>query len=140
MKLRITHGVGVLLALGALAVAGCGGGPKLGKVYGTVTLDGQPLPNAKVTFQPTFEGGSPSDAVTNENGEYVLKFLEGKEGALVGEHQVRISTYRQLSSTDPGGPGEVPERVPAKYNTETELTKEVTKGSQEISFALTGGL
>ena len=43
-----------IVAILCLTAAGCGGDklPPLGKVTGTITLDGEPLPNARVTFIP----------------------------------------------------------------------------------------
>lgn len=113
-----------------------GGGPKLGKVAGTIKLDGEPLPGATVEFQPIAAEGSPSTAVTGTDGRYELMFLAGKPGAMVGKHKVRITTYQQLSSQDPGGPGEVPEKLPPQYNSETTLEKEVNSGRNTIDFDL----
>lgn len=60
-------------------------------------------------------------------------------GAMIGEHKVRITSYRQERSPD-GVITEVPERVPSKYNAQTELTETVEEGSQEINFPLEGAL
>ena len=47
-----------VLMIGSVCV-GCGdGGPPLGKVQGTVTMDGNPLPSALVTFMPEKSKGS----------------------------------------------------------------------------------
>ena len=94
---------------GALALSGCGeDGPELGRVEGTVTMDGKPLPNASVVFVP--ENGRPAGATTDAQGKYVLNFTAGREGALLGKNTVRISTSRgnggqvQLDVCD-NGPG-----------------------------------
>ena len=120
-----------------LASAGCGGGgdSNVGKVSGTVTLDGQPLPNALVTFTPKV-GGSPSYGRTDESGEYELSYTRDQQGAVIGEHTVTITTY------DAGDPDEepplpaVPEKVPTKYNLQTTLTEKVDAGSNTIDFEL----
>jgi hypothetical protein len=81
--------------MGAAAsnLSGCGaGGPELGEVEGTVTLDGQPLPYATVEFLP--EGGRPSIGRTDPNGHYELRFTETRKGALVGTHVVTVTTER----------------------------------------------
>jgi hypothetical protein len=127
-----------ILAVCLVAVYGrdAGSGPKLGKVSGTVKLDGDPLPDATIEFQPMAAEGSPSTAVTGSDGSYELMFLAGKPGAMVGKHIVRITTYRQLSSEDPRGPGEIPEKLPPQYNSESTLEKEVKSGRNTIDFEL----
>ncbi len=127
-----------ILAVCLMAIYGRdeGSGPKLGRVSGTVKLGGDPLPDATIEFQPMAAEGSPSTAVTGRDGSYKLMFLPGKPGAMVGKHTVRITTYRQLSSEDPGGPGEIPEKLPPEYNDETTLEKEVNSGRNTIDFDL----
>ncbi|MFH1267628.1 MAG: carboxypeptidase regulatory-like domain-containing protein [Planctomycetota bacterium] len=124
------------LCVSSLAAGCADGGPKLGQVSGTVTLDGQPLAPAKVEFQPQEAGGSPSYGTTDESGRYELTFSLDRPGAMIGKHLVRITTYRQLSSQDPGGPGELPERVPPKYNANSELIREVESGHNSFDFQL----
>ncbi len=128
-----------VVCLALLPAAGCSdSGPALGTVSGTVTLDGNPLPNAEVEFQPVAEG-SPSYGTTDENGHYELAYGVGKPGAMVGKHEVRISTYRQDAADDEGlSPAiEYPELLPPKYNEESELTREVKSGSNEgVDFDL----
>ena len=86
-------------ALVAVA-AGCGG-EKLAPVSGVVTLDGAPLADASVTFQPVAQGGidagSGSYAKTDAEGRYTLRTVTGdRRGAVVGKHVVRISQYEQI--------------------------------------------
>ncbi len=126
----------IKLVAGILTLALCLGCqtdiPDIGYVEGTVTLDGSPLPNAIVTFQP--EHARPSYGRTDENGWYELVYTDGNEGAILGKHRVSISTK------DSGNPDEgiepSPEKVPAKYNTRTELTAEVTPGNNKCDFPL----
>ena len=131
-------GVPVVVMLAAFSlVAGClSRGPAVGRVEGTVTLDGIPLGGAKVIFTPV-EGGRSSMAVTDGSGRYELEFGPGMKGALVGKHKVSISTF-EAGETDDSGKlvGHVPERVPAKYNRDSILTAEVKAGSQVIDFKL----
>ncbi|WP_347244323.1 carboxypeptidase-like regulatory domain-containing protein [Thermogutta sp.] len=129
----------VFLLFAALAsFSGCGrGGPALGQVEGTVTLDGVPLPGARVIFSPV-DGGRSSMAVTDGSGHYELEFAAGSKGAVVGKHKVTISTFEAGEKDDSGQlVGFVPERVPAKYNTNTTLEVEVKRGHQVIDFPLT---
>ncbi len=120
-----------------LLAVGCGGGgggdqPDIGRVTGTVTLDGQPLPDATVMFQP--DEGRASIGTTDAAGHYSLKYLENVNGAAVGHHKVMIRTEI------PGNDGEPPvakEKLPAKYHDATELTADVKTGSNEKNFELT---
>jgi len=122
----------VLAGLVGLFVAGCGS--KVASVKGKVTMDGQPLKNATVEFQPE-DNSRPSRGVTDESGYYRLKHTMRENGALIGSHKVRISTGSE-SDGQRGKPTIVPEIVPAKYNVKSELVKEVKSGSNEINFDL----
>lgn len=119
------------------ATTGCGpSGPELGRVEGTVTLDGKPLTGARVCFYPE-AGGRTAEAVTDQQGHYVLSYTREGTGAVAGVNKVSISTYEEPVSLDDGTKqGGVPEKVPAKYNTQSTLTREVKTGRQTIDFAL----
>jgi hypothetical protein len=124
--------------MGALLL-GCGGPDNVGGVSGKVTLDGQPLPDARVTFSPTKEGGSSALGKTDSSGYYSLKYNAGYSGAELGENQVTISTYDAGNpDADPPQPA-VPEKVPVKYNAKTELKVEVKPGSNTFDFPLEAG-
>ncbi|MBY0525770.1 MAG: DUF4198 domain-containing protein [Gemmataceae bacterium] len=129
-------------ALVLLGVVGCGG-TKYAPVSGRVTLDGQPLTDAVVIFQPIGDprdpGGPGSAAKTNANGEYTLKVVGpgDRAGALVGKHQVRISTRTSSASPSDESANQTPERVPAKY-VRDPLTFEVpAEGTGTAHFDLT---
>lgn len=128
--------VGVVAAGWAVCVlflAGCGdSGPERGQVTGTVTLDGQPLGGATVEFQP--REGAPSYGETDAQGRYQLGYTPEKPGAVVGEHTVRITTYRVKGP--PGSQEEVPERVPPEYNAESTVTREVKPGKNVFDFPI----
>jgi len=90
----------VVVAAVCLLACGCGDGPKVAQVSGVVTLDGKPYPNAVVTFQP--QGGNTADGagmgstgLTDEQGRYSLTTIDGRGGAVVGKHRVRIQTRRE---------------------------------------------
>ena len=98
-----------------IAFAGCGGGGNFGEVEGTVTLDGNPLPNALIGFYP--EGGRASVGSTDSEGHYVLQYTGKQKGASVGSHKVTISTAIEevtadsYSEYDEPAPGEVREEI-----------------------------
>lgn len=111
--------------------AGCGGSaaddlPELGLVTGVVTLDGQPLSEAMITFEPT-TGGSFSSGTTDETGTYELLFNADHNGAVIGTHKVTIIKHD-------GEAG--PNIVPMKYNERTTLTAEISASENQKDFAL----
>ncbi len=138
----VLHFCCVLCAL--VSIAGCSGRPKTvaKKVSGTVTLGGQPLPNAMVTFAPT--NGTPSIGRTDAEGKYNLVWTQqGRriiEGAQIGDHIVMIRT---LEFGDPNAKPpkpEIPEKVPYKYRTEAgQLKATVKAGVNTIDFPLEAG-
>jgi hypothetical protein len=130
------------------AAAGCGGSAS-GPVSGRVTLNGQPLANARVSFQP-IEGdpfklppGSVGD--TDADGRYTLRVIggQGATGAVVGKHRVTISVISRPSTsteevlTKPSN--ESKGNVPARYNSEEGgLTFTVPLGGTDAAnFELT---
>jgi hypothetical protein len=90
-------GWGLLLVLSLLA-AGCGPSYKLAPVSGRVTLDGDPVPNVLVTFEPLAvkafnpNPGPNSSGVTDADGRYTLRTIDAdKPGAVVARHRVLIT-------------------------------------------------
>jgi hypothetical protein len=92
-------------------------------VTGTVTLDGQPLPNAEVMFVHV-DGGRPSTARTVDGGRYELLFKRGQPGAIVGPHTVRIWVSHEVVKNPP--------KIPARYDTQSELRREVKAGEDNV--------
>ena len=125
--------LGVLFLSSVVWSVGCGHGdrPPLGDVQGTVTLDGQPLARAKVTFRPV-AGGRTSYAFTDENGHYRLNFLRDIKGAIPGSHKVQI--YKAATDSEESREN----LVPARYNKESNLVCEVSKGQNTFDFDLKG--
>ncbi len=139
----------VLFSLAALL--GCSDGPqanygqlKLVDAYGTVTLDGKPLPKAVVTFDAV--DGQFSYGLTDSRGRFTLQIDSVKKGVTPGRKTVRISTSRKilgLNSSEESGGGEgasesepVKELVPAKYYKKSELTADVSASSKTFNFEL----
>ena len=94
----------VLVCLMA-AMLGCGDGEEYVPVGGTVSLNGEPLPDAKLIFEPIGDEsgiapGKPSYGRTDESGRYTLICPVAKEdGAAVGKHRVRIVTTKAAEYT-----------------------------------------
>ncbi len=121
-----------------IASVGCGGSglamPETGLVEGTVTMDGQPLPNVSIVFQPQDDPKArASMALSDEQGHYSLSYHADKQGALIGPHKVSVTT----PSDAPDPSGQAKEPIPAKYNSKSELVVEVQAGSNDIPLELT---
>lgn len=122
----------LILPLGSLVLLGCGRGD-LGLVNGRVTLNGEPLENAFVEFSPV-SIGSVATGRTDSDGEYFLMYSRTVKGAALGENVVRITTHDILDVDGREVP--VPEKVPAKYNANSELTVTVEQGRNQFDFDL----
>jgi hypothetical protein len=123
----------VLVAV-ALCGLSCGGdGADLGRVNGTVTLDGKAYPDAQVLFTP--EEGRPSTGITDSDGKYELTYIRATKGASVGTHTVRITTIPKTSS-DRGDDPPFKETIPEKYNVNTTLSEQVEQGKNTFDFPL----
>ncbi|QDV16738.1 hypothetical protein Pan153_13700 [Gimesia panareensis] len=109
--------------------------PELADVNGVITIDGAPLTNAKIIFEPQEATDNAlrraSSATTQQDGSYSLEYNEDASGASLGNHKVMI-----LKLTDnPEDAGK--QLVPPKYNDQSELTAEVKEGGNTINFDLT---
>lgn len=143
----------VLLAI-ALALLlpqlGCSDGedPRM-PVSGTVTLDGEPLADAKVTLMPK-DSRRVANAITDKTGRFesATTFTAG-DGALIGDHFVAITPKNpppmpgdEISSPGSPGPGKRAKYVapiPAKYGNPkgSGLEVSVARGADnDFSFDL----
>jgi hypothetical protein len=95
-------------------------------VFVSVTLDGQPLDGATVTFEPEpFLGTAIQGAsgTTDARGTVMLKTGD-KTGTHVGLYKVKVSKQ-----------GSGKETIPARYNTDTELGAEIAQDVPEVARA-----
>ncbi|MBA2113117.1 carboxypeptidase regulatory-like domain-containing protein [Bremerella alba] len=116
-----------MVAITLIGLVGCGSGSDVVPVSGTVTLDGDPLADALVSFYPQEEGKRFSTGTTDASGHYELVYTNDQNGAAIGKHIVKITTATVQGE---GGPARPPkEKLPAKYNDQSELTVDVTSSS-----------
>jgi hypothetical protein len=89
-----------MLGFGMAAVWGCSRGPAVQYVEGVVTLDGNPVEGAIVTFTPSGPGLGAA-GTTDASGIYRLNALTGRAGAgtLAGDYLVAV---RKWEYQDPG--------------------------------------
>jgi hypothetical protein len=122
--------VPLVLAGTVLGLAsGCGQGPKLVPVTGTVLYRGQPLAGATVVFVPRGEPSGPAllaTGLTDAEGRFSLRTHVGpavtREGAVPGGHRVTVSKF-----VPPGG------------MTEEEYQQKVAAAGQAV-YSATGSV
>lgn len=129
--------LGMLLVVGAAAMAGCGGDAyQLATVKGKILCNGQPavggmivldpIDDPKVTGRPTGEPGRASRAMVGEDGTFVLVIdargtEQATEGAIVGRHRVSFS---------------LPNTKPVAWNREDDWLPEDEKAKLKAEIAL----
>jgi hypothetical protein len=139
--------VSLALVLMAASLVGCGGrqGPERVVVSGTVTFNGKPIPNGKISFLPDQTSNAPMAVALIADGNFVAN---SHGGVPVGSHKVQIEAYHPISgpakpgvSLPPtaGVQGVGPQYLPARYNAQTELRISIEPGKRELtkSFDLT---
>ena len=126
-----------LLLLGSCA--GCGG-PHESYVTGTVTIDGTPLPNGTVMFQPVGQGPITASNIESD-GSFRVK-TGANQGLASGEYIVTVQALSDVPS-----PGMTVQQlakislVPLSYNDKrtSTLRYQVEPGSNRIDLQLTSG-
>jgi hypothetical protein len=119
-----------------VVLGGCGGDGKIAPVSGVVTLNGQPVADIAVSFQPIAGEGSNSPGpaafgVTGPDGRYTAKIMgEETRGASVGKNQVRFSAHAVPSDTSDEGLNKMKStvKIPARYWSESQLELDVPAG------------
>jgi hypothetical protein len=123
------------LCLGLLLFTyGCGSGrPALVKVSGKVTLDGQPLSDAQVAFQPITTDDDkfqrPSSAMTDASGQFVPQTYEEGDGLRVGKYRVAILKQELVSQIPTGMTMEQAQQLRLRYKWITPRAVSTPEGS-----------
>jgi hypothetical protein len=126
-------------ALLVVTALGCGQSSDLDKVIvrGTVTLDGQPIPNGELRFVPINGTRGSISGGPIKDGSYVA---QGRGGVPIGEHRVEIKAFRPAMKagqpTEPeGGPAE--QYLDKRYNDQSTLTAKIDAATETQDFQLT---
>lgn len=132
----------IAMLLMVLACLGCRQSNPLDlqAVSGAVTFEGKPLDQGSIQFVPQDEAAGLLSGALITAGKYSIP---QEKGLPPGKYTVRISSADQSASVPSGPPGmdsSVPakERIPVRYNSESQLAAEVTAGGDNtFDFALT---
>jgi hypothetical protein len=128
------------VAVGLVAPGCSGTGDDLPReaISGTVTLDGQPLSAGTIQFTPSGGGTTTGSAVSGGSPINAGKFSIDREvGLTPGKYRVTVNAAGAKGTSPAGQPPEPgrpnraerpTELIPAKYNAESTLSADVTKG------------
>lgn len=118
-----------VIAIGALALVGCGSGASLprGAVSGQVTVAGQPLAGGRVLFVPQAPTAGPTATARVINGRYELP---ESHGPIVGTHRVQVEADLPLgfaiddeaAFAARGIQALPPNPIPPAFNSQSQLT------------------
>jgi hypothetical protein len=94
-------------------------------VSGTVTYDGEPIPEGYIAFVPEGPGRGGGGQITN--GNYQVR-------AQAGKNRVEITASKKMPLPRDrtgmyGEKEEVRQYIPARYNTKTELKADITRSA-----------
>ncbi len=120
----------VLLA----CLAGCGS-DGLTEISGTVTFNGQPVEKGNISFLPA-DGKGPTAAATIAAGKYSVKIAPGQKKVAIEGY--KVLGQQHLRPNDPTSPkiDSLEEILPPRFNTQTELTREITGDESTYDFDL----
>ena len=120
------------LLLVTLLAAGCA--PAAVTLNGTVTVNGQPVEKGLIDFAP-LDKAPLSPPVPIVNGQYRIKLAPGKKQVSIS---APVVTDRRPEHNGPGAliVEITAESLPARYNSKTELTLEVTAATKSQDWEL----
>ena len=92
-----SHCVSTIVFAAILSFVGCNRGPEIVPVAGKITIDGQPLATGIITLYQS--GFRPATAKIESDGSFVFKTLKDRDGCLLGEHPITVSSNEVISGT-----------------------------------------
>jgi hypothetical protein len=79
---------------------------KLVPVEGIVTLDGEAVPGATVTFMPEGNEGRPATGLTDDDGVFRLTTYQSGDGAQRGNYRILVAKSAALAAPPAFEPGD----------------------------------
>jgi hypothetical protein len=126
----------IVLLLSLTPLVGCTPGTDA-SVSGKVTLDSLPLDDANISFVPLSDGQREAGWTTISKGVYSIP---ASSGLGTGKFRVEIRALRTVGETanrnDPSLMN-AKEIIPNRYNSKSELVKEIKAGENILDFDLT---
>mgnify|MGYP003409977499 CR=1 FL=1 len=120
------------LAISSLLILGCG--PSIGVVLGTVTIDGQPVSGGVISYVSA--DGAASPATSNiEGGKYEVRTMAGKKFVQISAPHV-VGKRKEYEGEGAPLVEITDESLPPRYNSQTELSFEVQRGSNVQDWQL----
>jgi hypothetical protein len=121
-----------------MAFAGCSetknNETKRVQVRGKVTLDGKALPTGKISFD--LANGEPPATFDILDGNYEGRAPVGKCKVMINSIQ-KVSMKEKMKMDGPGYDSVAEENIlPARYNTASEITRELVDGANDFNFEL----
>jgi hypothetical protein len=114
-------------------LVGCGRGGGLTAITGTVTYDGKTLEKGLISFVPA-DGNGPTAAAPIADGKYAVKVAPGKK--LVKVEAYQVTGQHPFSRYNPRIVVEQKQIIPPRYNTKSELTRDITPVDRTCDFTL----
>ncbi|VTR99239.1 hypothetical protein [Tuwongella immobilis] len=128
---------GMLVGIGLMGLLGCG--PSGAVVMGTVTLDGKPVDDGSITFEPA-DGQGASVGSTITAGKFQV---DSTQGMLPGKKKVTIrasqKTGKQVAASPPAPAGTMVDEVrifPPRGTAPPVESAEIKPGDNQLEFAL----
>ena len=129
----LRHSSFLAIILTLVAVTGCG--PSTGTVSGTVTVNGQPATSGIISFVPADGKGAPVTVEIQSGGKYSAQSVAGAKQVQIS---IPVVVGKRPEYNGPGAPmlDITEESIPAKYNSETELTFDLKPGVNQKDWAV----
>ena len=151
--MKKTYLAWMIAAVALTMLAGCGGSlpvadiEKVTPVSGTLTYQGKPLPDYRVTFLP-IDGKRAATGVSDAQGKFTMGTNDAGDGAPPGKHQVAFVWVPPNSAGEAGqeaiidDPSKLPKpsiKIPAKYadpETSGQTVEIPPRGLTDLKFDL----
>lgn len=128
----------LLIVFCCLPLLGCSGGASTGTVSGKVMVDGQPVTEGTISFNPV-DGESPTSGGSIKDGAYSVPNVPAVAQKVVISAP-KVTGSRPAYPNDPNSPQikTTAETLPKKYSDPalTELTLDVKAGNNSKDFTL----
>src|SRR5262245_59125792 len=135
VRMRPFRSAAASVAMAAVLLPpGCSG-PPYGDVRGEVTLDGQPVREGVVQFTPV-DGSTPTAEALITEGKFSVRVPVTKHRVSISAPKVPPGSSSSPNSKPIDSTWAAEQLIPARYNSRSELTAEVTKGVNDIPFHL----